>query len=469
MPEKALELLSHAGVSISLSSIHSAIKSLSKEASDNLRKSFRTLTMGVAYDNFDMAFKVAEPTTSRHSAFVSATSATAIPIFGLTDKSVLRCSAELWKKDINNPNATNSVTVDPTQIRRLHYTSGIIQLPGQKRSLLFERLAWQVRRILIEWGGSSFSRFSKDLGEPTMVNKIPVHKTQQIPFRAMNIKESTADGNIEVVQNLLRQGGLGDETDKRFKSGVDVDISEWVVLVHGDLLTKERLDSVKISRRVEKTPKLRFQFVVFLPGLFHFEMACADAIWRTWIQPSQGRHDPNSMFHHVGILRPDETGKFGVKPGYQAMHRVIQHDVSASILDCWVREVGELNPQWTSLEEFAKGEISWDLITRISHSIVEKYVGTMDKVDNLRYEPDECRDALFENQILRNRDELLYVDLVHALRTGDIGYVEGSLLHWVYMFKATGKHKYAFHMLQFLFNLADFYPPKLVYVFCFGH
>lgn len=460
MPEKALELLSHAGISISLSSIHSAVKSLSKEASDRLRDSFRTLTMAVAYDNFDMAFKVAEPTLSRRSTFVSATSATAIPIYGLTDKNILRCSAELWEKDINNPNATSGVVVDPTQLRKFHWASGNVQLTGQKRSLLEERMAWHVRRILVELGGAAFSQFSKDLGEPHPVNKIPVHQTHQVPFRAMNVKESTPDGNIEVVQNLLRQGGLGDATDKNFKPEVDVDISEWIVLVHGDLLTKERLDSVKILRKIEETPKLRFQFVVFLPGLFHFEMACADTIWRTWIQPTEGRNDPNSMFHHVSILRPDETGKIGTKPGYQRMHHVIRHDLSASMLDCWAKEAGERNPLWSTLEGFAESQPSWNLIVEMSHSIIEKYVG-MEKISQMREEPDRARDAVFENQIMRNRDELLYLDLIFAVRVGDIGRVEGSLLHWIYMFKACGKHKYAFHTLQFMFNLANFYPPEL--------
>lgn len=417
--------------------------------------------MSIAYDNFDMAFKVAEPTQTRQSTFVSATSATAIPIFGLTDKNILKCSATLWAKDLNNPNSNNYDIVDPTKLRQFHLKSGIVRPPGKERSLLSERLAWQVRRILVELGGAGFSHFAKDLGEPCPVNKIPIHKTKQVPFRAMNIKESTADGNIEVMSSLLRQGGLGDPTDKHFKPGVDVDVSDWVILVHGDLLTKERLDSVRITRQIEITPKLRFQFVVFLPGLFHFEMACADALWRTWIQPSEGRDDPNSMIHHIGILRPDETGKILTKPGYQRMHHVIRHDVSASMLDCWVKEASRRNPAWTSLEKFAESEPSWDLIIEISHSIIENYVGTMEKLSKMRLGEEVERDAVFENQILRNRDELYYLDMTYAVRVGDIGHIEASLLHWTYMFKACGKHKYASHTLQFLFQLNDFYPPEL--------
>lgn len=62
----------------------------------------------------------------------------------------------------------------------------------------------------------------------------------------MNIKESTLDGNIQVMEDLLRQGGLREPSSKGFDAGSgDVDISDWVLLVHGDLLMKERLESVK--------------------------------------------------------------------------------------------------------------------------------------------------------------------------------------------------------------------------------
>ncbi len=201
-------------------------------------------------------------------------------------------------------------------------------------------------------------------------------------------------------------------------------MSEWVLLVHGNLLTKERLDSVKISCQIEATPKLWFQFVVFLPGVFHFEMACADAIWHIWIQPTEGCHDPNSMFHHISILRPKETGKMGTKLGDQQMHHVIQHNVSAAILDCWTQKAYKQNLKWSSLEEFGREEPSWDLIEKMSYSIVENYVGTVKRISEMREGSAEGRDAIFENQIMQNHDELLYLDLIHAVRAGNVGQIE---------------------------------------------
>ncbi|KII91006.1 hypothetical protein PLICRDRAFT_106940 [Plicaturopsis crispa FD-325 SS-3] len=238
-------------------------------------------------------------------------------------------------------------------------------------------------------------------------------------------------------------------------------MSQWVILLHGDLLTKERLDSIRESRAIEDTPKRRFQHLIFLPGLFHYKMACADALWRTWVQPKDSRIDENSLFKNVGEIRPDETGKFGTKPGFRRTHDVIHHDLWASILDCWRLDARKRNSSWTSLKAFAHARPSWDLITEMSESIVKNYVATTPNLSDLRRRPAQARDKQFENQTLRNRDELLYVELCHAMNAGDIGRVEASFLPWSYIFKATGKHKYASQILLFEKDLREKFSAEL--------
>lgn len=124
-----------------------------------------------------------------------------------------------------------------------------MQKPSDPNKLIpaLERYAWHVRNILLQHGPKFHEDFTKKLRDPEPVEPIPIHKTTQIPCRAMNIKESTADGNIEVMECLLHQGGIGDPADANFDGLNDVDMSEFVLLIHGDLLTKERLDSVRNS------------------------------------------------------------------------------------------------------------------------------------------------------------------------------------------------------------------------------
>ncbi|KAG1785762.1 uncharacterized protein HD556DRAFT_1249379 [Suillus plorans] len=97
----------------------------------------------------------------------------------------------------------------------------------------------------------------------------------------------------------------------------------------------------------------------------------------------------------------------------------------------------------------------------MSEAIVNKYVATTDKLGDLRTRPVSERDKQFENQCLRNRDQLLYIDLCQAMNAGDIGRVEASFLPWIYIFCATGKHKYAAQINKFSMNLRSVYPQDL--------
>lgn len=150
-------------------------------------------------------------------------------------------------------------------------------------------------------------------------------------------------------------------------------------------------------------------------------MACADAIWRTYLQSKEGRDDSNSMFQHVGILRPQETGQISTKPGFRRMHGIIHHDLHALILECWHLEAQLRQPvEWQTLEKFGKSEMEWDLLVEMSEVIVHMYVATSDKLGELCARPVSEQDQQFENQCLQNQDQILYVDLCQAMNAGDI-------------------------------------------------
>ncbi|KAH7904695.1 hypothetical protein BJ138DRAFT_1018767 [Hygrophoropsis aurantiaca] len=97
----------------------------------------------------------------------------------------------------------------------------------------------------------------------------------------------------------------------------------------------------------------------------------------------------------------------------------------------------------------------------MSEDIVEKYVATSDSHSAFRSCREQERDKRFENQALRNRDELLYIDLSQAMNAGDVGRVEASFLPWIYVFFSTGKHKYGAQINKFLTHLNYVYPPNL--------
>ncbi|KAG2137188.1 hypothetical protein BD769DRAFT_1351738 [Suillus cothurnatus] len=59
-------------------------------------------------------------------------------------------------------------------------------------------------------------------------------------------------------------------------------------------------------------------------------------------------------------------------------------------------------------------------------------------------------DVQYENGLFLNKYMLLYEELSYVMNSGDIGWVETCLVTWIPMFKATGKHKYANAMTDFL-------------------
>ncbi|KAG2073257.1 hypothetical protein BDR04DRAFT_1127284 [Suillus decipiens] len=166
------------------------------------------------------------------------------------------------------------------------------------------------------------------------------------------------------------------------------DISEYVVLFHGDLGTGEHLQSAQQHRGIENTLWNRLQHVVF-----------------------------TSLMRDVGILWPKETGHYGSKPGFCRMHELIMYGGICRHLDCWRVEAKKCDPEWTNTQH--------------------------------------------ENGLLLNRSMLQYEELSYAMNTRDIGRIETCLITWIPMFKATGKHKYANTMMDFLCKLHFVYPEGL--------
>ncbi|KAI0045262.1 hypothetical protein FA95DRAFT_1469453, partial [Auriscalpium vulgare] len=325
--------------------------------------------------------------------------------------------------------------------------------------------AWKFRETLVEGGPSYFQTLHPSLGVPAEpVYQIPVKKTTQVPARAMNINESTAKGNADVINDLLRQGGVGsgDQGGNPFPGAPPRDLGDHVVIFHGDLATCERVQSVQSSRAAEKTPWRRLQFVVFVFGLFHLKMAAADAIWRIYLMSKSSHEDANSLMRYVAIIRPKETGKMGTNPGFRRMHQVIQHVGMVLRLDCWRVEVARRTKgKHADLESWAESKPDWKTIVDYSERMVTEYVANNDTFEDNELRPTAERDTQFENSQLRNRDFLLYEELTWTMNWGDIGAVENCFLPSIMIFKATAKHKYASQMTKLLFNLHFVYPPRL--------
>ena len=108
-------------------------------------------------------------------------------------------------------------------------------------------------------------------------------------------------------------------------------------------------------------------FVIFVMGLFHFKMACANAIWRLFIGATKCRTDALSLIEMIGQIRPRQMGKFtSSNPGFRNMHEIIQHIGQVMCLDCW--------RQFLALDELAKSKLTWDKLESIACTLAKKAI-----------------------------------------------------------------------------------------------
>lgn len=87
-----------------------------------------------------------------------------------------------------------------------------------------------------------------------MLEHIPVTKMPIIAASAMDVNNSTVSGNIQAIENLLAQGGIIDPNEINDCDRDDIpDVSDFVILFHGNLGTGERITSLQQCWSIEET------------------------------------------------------------------------------------------------------------------------------------------------------------------------------------------------------------------------
>ncbi|KAG1846699.1 hypothetical protein C8R48DRAFT_750575 [Suillus tomentosus] len=463
-PQRVIHALARMGISTSPATILNAIRSLSHESITRIQAMGQTLLVGYVYDNFDVDFKTSAPTYEKRSVdtLTHLTSGMLVKLDHGVTLDDLRCSQQLWDMSPINP-ANDAPTLPPRgclDLMKLHPETA-------HSSGLSRREQWNAYKFLtdlIQYGPEYFRQFKVSLRCPEAVDKIPLAKMTWQPARAMDINQSKVAGNIQAIAELLDQGGVGDPTEPVRGTALTmdvVDMREYVILCHGDLGTAERVQSVLERRSLEATPWRRYQFVIFVMGLFHLKMACADAIWRIFLEPKTARDDVNSLMHFVALSRPRETGKIGSNPSFRQMHEVIGYTGIALRLDAWRVEAKKENSAWSSLELLASAKPSLEMLEGLANNMAVNCVAGSDTIYEQRSQPASTRDKQQENMMLLHQYFLLYEELSWAMNEGDIGRIETLFPPWIFLFRATGKHKYAKHMVKFMTDVHFMYPERL--------
>ncbi|KAM6503721.1 hypothetical protein JOM56_000664 [Amanita muscaria] len=242
---------------------------------------------------------------------------------------------------------------------------------------------------------------------------------------SMEVNNSTTNGNLQAIDQLLAQGGIfdPDDIDKEFYNQ-DID------------------------------------HVVFVPGLFHAKMAAADALHHILVKPDVAHKDKTNLYGDITVLRPRETGIMSTKPGFRRMHQVITYAGISRRLDCWRVLAERKDPAHGDLDQFSESQPMLHELEEMAEQIVQEFCSTED-LSLERLKPKSERDEVLENAQLINVYLALYEELSYAMNLGDIGRVETCILTWIPLFKSTGKHIYATFLEQFLLDLHFKYPERL--------
>lgn len=460
-PEKVIDLLAHAGLSIAPSSINNMVKSMSQHALEHLKDPFLTEPDGeqepvsFGFDNLDIKFPTDNPTIDYHGHLAHITTGILLPVRGAKIED-MRVSKEIWMKADNNPERDPLEPVMKITHKNLMALMKPASVPPEHPFSLQSRMAWHIRKFLLLECVDTLPSAVKDklrskLGLPEAKLSIPVAKMTQRPAQAMNVSVGNNAGNAVAIEKLLKQAGVNDSK-----------LDEHVVLVHGDLGTGEKIRNLQNSRRIEKTPQRRLQYTVWVPGFFHIEMAMTDTIWRIYLRhqdPDSGKPmDPRSIFHLCGLTRPRETKKLATGPDHRMTHHTVYYTLVALIIEAWSLAVQ--GKYGVPLHEWHP---KWEEVVEMSHEVVRTYVA------DLVFKPSHqsrsgASDMVNDASKLFARDTLLWVVTRHAARYGDVGCLEDVLPIWICIWKHAGKHKYAEHITRFLLNIQKTWPTKLAQI-----
>ena len=176
-----------------------------------------------------------------------------------------------------------------------------------------------------------------------------------------------------------------------------------------------------------------------IPGPFHVQMACMDAInrkwpmcWSKWVV--QMTHIPLPKWYC-------KTPKKGATISDDEQQD--QECYTCSYPQSLDRECG-----WGSSD-----------VEQWARDIAVSYFDTKGNPNLNDQHQNKGGDKQKRNQLLFNRDAMQYQILVHVMNHGMVDVVINALSFWILIFQACGKHKYLSYLSKFLFRLKHYPVP----------
>lgn len=403
-PRRVVEILSGLGLSISYSQIQNGLRSLTKDAREQVKEAVMNHDWYIVYDNINIAAKHHHQRADKRDTFESGTAATVILFH--SDKYQATSQPVLFRPENERPKPDSDM-FSPSdldlevfrQVSLSHVSNAIVRSSPE--------------------GSAGFA-------VPILpINKLPIKKTAFFPLQTMQLDESTISGNLAVLERITN---VGLQLPKSWFG------NPKNTIVAGDQMTVSRLLTLKIHRIVDPDPYHSFKWVHPTLQLFHLGMNLCGTIVRTHFGSPKFSGTLASIIILLGRKR---MSKENVE--YQSADELLR-----IVFDAMIQLLCESQRQ---------GEISDE--PDIAEIITNSFCGLPSP--SLLGLP--CSTANI-NALLFLRDVAVHIELSEAIKAGDIGRIKHLLPIITLMMHGGGNTNYALELLRLLYGIRHLWTDE---------
>ncbi|KAF9122644.1 hypothetical protein BG015_005493, partial [Linnemannia schmuckeri] len=400
-PKRVVEVLSGLGLSVSYSQVQNVLRSLTKDAQEQIKEAVKKFEWYVVYDNINIANKHHHQRADKRDTFDNGTAATLI----------------LFPSDKDQPLAAPPALFRPEDKR-----------PEPKVELFFPKdvdleVFQQVSRSHVSTAIlRSLPEGSTAVAIPIIpIKKLDIHKTALLPLQTMKLDESTIAGNLAVLERITQ---VGLQLPKSWFA------KPKNTIFAGDQMSVSRLLTLKVHRVVDTDPYHSLAWVHPTLQLFHLSMNLCGTIFRT----------------HYGI--PGSPGTLASISIFMGRKRLSKEKQEFKSADELLRIVFDAMVQMLC-ESLRQGGISDELdIPKFTDTITSSFCGQPSP--SLFGLP--CTTAN-TNALLFLRDVAVHIELTEATKGGDIGRISHLLPIITMMMHGGGNTNYALELLRLLYGI----------------
>ncbi|KZV77056.1 hypothetical protein PENSPDRAFT_730775 [Peniophora sp. CONT] len=384
----------------------------------------------LVYDNINFMWKIAEQILGRTDSMQNGTASMIMPLHG----------AEAEDLDVRKLNEHYVAAPEITEKELIP--------PSLADPIFRQCLIHTILRIVVHYGGEKMAaRYRSELAKrlPVTADKIALHKTEMFPLPAWPINEATKSGNAEYVKVACMELGWDEESATRFAK-----------LICGDQLSVARLREVLSARAGNEGGSSGLGWAIFIPGLFHYKMSAVTGFFAVhYGVVNKNVTNPASLASHNTLLQRKPIVLTSL-PSFRTCLDLIYVSLTARVLHCFRRISNE-----NDLDKLAE-KTDFDGLWHYAEQLLDRYADPHRAADlsDAREETGdaEAGDMVFESAILFMRDGLVLREFSDAIKAGDSGRVYTALKVWTHAYRGSGRPKYAYEGLHFIYMMTHGWP-----------